>query len=61
MALGVNLGDAGVPGCDFQAVGETEDDVMAAARDHLGSEHPQSMNDDVLNVIRSLIGPIPKD
>lgn len=59
MDLGVNLRDAGVPDCDYQAVGETEAQVMDQARTHLSTEHEGLSNvDELLPVIQSLIGPI---
>lgn len=59
MTLGVDLGKAGVPDCDYQAVGETEAEVMDQARTHLSSEHEGLSNvDELLSVIQSLIGPV---
>ena len=60
MRLGVDLSKAGVPGCDHVIKGETKDEVLAAARDHLSSQHGRSADNDLMNVIASLIGPIKK-
>jgi predicted small metal-binding protein len=59
MTLGVNLGAAGVPDCDFQAVGETEEEVMDRAREHLGGDHRSLPNQaELLTAIQALIGPV---
>ena len=60
MSLGVDLGKAGVPGCDHVIEGETRDEVLAAVRDHLSSQHDMSPDDSLMDVVASLIGPIKK-
>lgn len=60
MRLGVDLSKAGIPGCDHVIEGDTKDEVLAAVREHLSSQHDRSADDDLMNLIASLIGPIKK-
>ena len=61
MALGVDLGSAGVPGCEAVIEGGTQDEVMEGVKQHLGSEHESlPVTDDLLTAIQGAIGPIGK-
>ena len=60
MRLGVDLSEAGVPGCDHVIEGETKDEVLAAVKDHLSSQHDRTADDDLMKLVASLIGPIKK-
>ena len=60
MALGVDLSKAGIPDCDHVIEGETKDDVLANAREHLQSQHSMSVDASLMDVIAGLIGPMNK-
>lgn len=61
MALGVDLGSAGVPGCETVIEGESKEEVMDRVRQHLSSDHESlSVTDDLLSTIQVAIGPISK-
>lgn len=62
MALGVDLGSAGVPDCETVIQGATEDEVMDSVKQHLSSEHQSlPVTDDLLAAIEAAIGPINKN
>lgn len=58
MALGVDLGQAGIPDCNHVIEGETKDEVLANVRDHLQTEHGRTADDSTMDVVAALIGPI---
>ncbi len=58
MTLGVDLGQAGIPDCNQVIEGETKDEVMAAVRDHVQTEHDMSADDSLMDAVAALIGPI---
>ena len=60
MTVGVDLGRAGVPDCNHVIEGETKDEVLSKARQHLQKEHGRSTDDTLMNAIAALIGPINK-
>lgn len=60
MALGVDLGQAGVPGCEHVISGESQDEVLAKVREHLQSEHDVVASDELMDSVALLIGPIGK-
>lgn len=60
MRLGVDLSQAEVPGCDHVIEGKTKEEVLAAVRDHLSSQHASSADDDLMTAIAALIGPMKK-
>ena len=60
MALGVDLGKAGISGCDHVIEGETKDEVLSNVREHLQTEHGRSMDDSMMAVVAALIGPMKK-
>ena len=61
MALGVDLGSAGVPDCEAFIQGETEEEVMGGVKQHLSSDHASlPVTDDLLNAIKGAIGPVTK-
>ena len=60
MTLGVNLGQAGIPDCNHVIEGETKDEVLSKARDHLQKDHDRSADDTLMDAVAALIGPIHK-
>lgn len=60
MALGVDLGEAGIPECDHTIQGETKEEVLSKAGEHLQTEHNMTMDDSLTDVVSALIGPMGK-
>jgi predicted small metal-binding protein len=56
---GAPLGEV-IPGCDFEAIGNTKDEVLERAREHLSQEHNREMDDVLATAIRELTRPIGK-
>lgn len=60
MTLGVDLGKAGIPDCDHTVEGESKEEVLAKVREHLEVQHGRSTNDELMNSVALLIGPVKK-
>lgn len=62
MAVGVDLGKAGVPDCDALIEGDTPEDVMAKVRQHLATDHADvPITETLMSAIQGAIAPIKKD